>query len=139
MKRLQQSFKAQHQEFLSDEPPKKASHTITAGHDETNADQQTTATGSGGTSSSSTANTSNDALAAKQAASFAVSSLDEDDEPELGVLADDATFPVCLGVNRSFPRLRANRRVTCTLCQEDEVRLCVYAHFVTGYSRHFSC
>jgi hypothetical protein len=37
------------------------------------------------------------------------------------VMPNNSGFPVCLGANKSSVQLRAMRRVTCALCQEDEV------------------
>ena len=94
-------------------PPISRSVDATTG-DETSA-KKTTTMAAGETT------TTSDSLK-QPAASFLAASIDVDDETEAGVLADDARFPVCLGAQRSSPRLRANRRVTCSLCLEQVVR-----------------
>ncbi|CAD5207002.1 unnamed protein product [Bursaphelenchus okinawaensis] len=95
MKKLQQNFRTQHQDFFEEEPNKKRGGQ----------DQPTTSSQS-------------------QEEPMEVDgqrSLDYDDEPETGILPPDAGFPVCLGPNRLHAQQKAQRRITCILCQEEEI------------------
>ncbi|KAI6219878.1 E3 ubiquitin-protein ligase [Aphelenchoides besseyi] len=108
MRKLQESFKNQHRELLSDEPPRKASLTTTNEETETVDGGEVYGKLPGASSSGVTGPSTS-------------ATLDESDEPESAYLPENSGFPVCLGAERSQVQLRAMRRVTCTLCQETEV------------------
>ncbi|KAI6207263.1 E3 ubiquitin-protein ligase [Aphelenchoides fujianensis] len=115
MKKLQQSFKNQHKDLLADEPPRKASLSATGDED--------VAEGTSGQTEG--LREGPDRLQFGRLAAAAAPGARARGRRRAGervtILPEGSGFPVCLGAERSVAQLRAMRRVTCTLCQEDEV------------------
>lgn len=103
MKRLQKNFRDQHKGFFEEETPTKTMKPDPNAMD---------------TSASSSAAATEIEGVPMEGVQL---SLDAEDEPEVGILPPDAGFPVSLGADRSVALQKALRRVTCILCQEDEV------------------